>query len=463
MKLKIYKAYIKNILFPERTERSKTILEYYMLILLVFYPLLLFEAKILDLFDGKTLVYFLLTLFSAVVFFYFYKKGPERRIVRLCILDIFFVFTGLILMIRAIMRISQNDMGYEKDAFLWCLIGCYFLLYTVSGKYKHYLTLLLLPAVFLFTALLAYYLKGEELIIGIEALVQKTEGTASWLILTASVSSLLYCLENGRYRQVFYLLMSGTGFLLLFLNHDTTAICITGIILLIIPLAFIPTAALVKKNLLLCFLFLVIAGNYPLLLYTKESGANGQYNLRYGIYIDLLLSIIGVFICKYWDRVPKNRDPESIIMKKMQRWYGQAAAAVGIMLTAVVIMGSRTADLPDKFGIPVLKSFSSSFLKSMHENMSFFQFLLEEYGFIGCMIWICLIILIIRQLLKQWKNAESILKVLIILSFLFIAQTFLYNLQTISTPIYVIILTFALRAGKNYEVDPVCEAGIAKE
>lgn len=463
MKIQIDKLIYKSRLIPEYTEHSKTILEYYILILLVFYPLFLFDDKILSIFNGRILLYYLLTLLSAVFFLYFYKKSPEDSPVKLSILDIAFIFSGLCLMIRAVVRIFQNDMGYEKDAFLWCLIGCYFLLYTVSGKYKHYLTLLLLPAVFLFTALLVYYLKGKELIIGIEALVRQTEGTSSWLILTAAVSSLLYCLENGRYRQIFYLLMSGLEFLLLFLNHDTTAICITGIILLIIPLAFIPTAPLVKKNLLLCFLFLVIAGNYPLLLYTKESGANGQYNLRYGIYIDLLLSIIGVFICKYWDKVPKNRDPEGIIMKKMQRWYGQAAAAVGIMLTAVVIMGSRTADLPDKFGISVLKSFSSSFLKSMHENMSFFQFLLEEYGLIGCMIWICLIILIIRQLLKQWKNAESILKVLIILSFLFIAQTFFYNLQTISTPIYVIILTFALRAGKNYEVEPVCEAGIAKE
>lgn len=149
------------------------------------------------------------------------------------------------------------------------------------------------------------------------------------------------------------------------------------------------------------------------------------YNSLNGIIILLFLSIAGLFICNYWTKIPKDINPEIIIMKKFRRWYGQVLMVTGIVLTVCILTSSPISDLPEKFGIRILKIFSASLILSIQANKSFFQFLLEEYGLMGGIFWIHLTIIIINRLRKQWKKEDSTVKILIVISVIFLVQTFL--------------------------------------
>ena len=92
---------------------------------------------------------------------------------------------------------------------------------------------------------------------------------------------------------------------------------------------------------------------------------------------------------------------------------------------------------------------------SIQANKSFFQFLLEEYGLMGGIFWIHLTIIIINRLRKQWKKEDSTVKILIVISVIFLVQTFFYQLQPISTPMYVIVLTFALYANRSKDKEVI--------
>ena len=86
--------------------------------------------------------------------------------------------------------------------------------------------------------------------------------------------------------------------------------------LLLLPLFYQPTVTLIKRNLVLCFVFLGIMTNLPLLQYLTDVTLHENILTRYGIYIDLFLLCLGGGIKAYWKKVPCNRKSGSRIDEK---------------------------------------------------------------------------------------------------------------------------------------------------
>ena len=245
------------------------------------------------------------------------------------------------------------------------------------------------------------------------------------------------------------MIVSLLGYIALLLHKDTISVCLLGLFLLCIPIVFSPTVSLIRRNLLLCFAFLFIMSSIPLLQYASNISLKEQYDLRYSVYIDLFLASAGVFICQYWEKVPNDRDPDQILMRKFQKWYRRAAAFVLFILTAVVLTGNRMEGITDRFGIKTLKVFAASLQSSIGSAESFYQQLWENYGVVGSFLWSFLCVLFLEKIIKAWRSADVVRKQYLSLSILFLVQTLFYRLQPVSTPAYVVFLALALSEKKE--------------
>lgn len=449
--MKICVAYLKNLMntiFPESSDNTSVIADYYIRIMLFLYPMYLAQDQIWGLFSDKEIIYFILSLLSIILSFVLLRKRKVNQF-RMKFIDIYLILLAIVMVMMITVRLIRKDMDIESEILLLCFFITYFLVRSINSGYKYYLSLLMISAAFLYAGMIKYCLTGTESLFGVEAMLRQPEGTATWLILACCISILLYSKEVKKSWNIFYLFMSAAGFLLLFLYGDMIAACIVWIIILIVPFIFDATVNLIKKNLVLCFMFFFLFSCIPLFQNISGELLEYPYNSLNGIIILLFLSIAGLFICNYWTKIPKDINPEIIIMKKFRRWYGQVLMVTGIVLTVCILISSPISDLPEKFGIRILKIFSASLILSIQANKSFFQFLLEEYGLMGGIFWIHLTIIIINRLRKQWKKEDSIVKILIVISVIFLVQTFFYQLQPISTPMYVIFLTFALYANRS--------------
>lgn len=441
---------IKKILYLPGSSGS-LVVDYFVRIILLLYPLYMTDAKALLIFREKLFLLYLLALVTGILLIVAIANGTADYKTILNKIDIFLILLLLPLILKVIVRIFQGDMTFEKETFLWCLIGIYFLLRGFKTEYQYYVRLFLYASIFLYAGLLGYLLTGTDSWLGIEIMFRQPGAVPSFLLLACGCSSLMYCLYDEKGWDVFYLILSGVGFASIFLYRDMVTVCLMGLFLMTIPVVFRPAVKLVKKNLILCFLFLFAGSNVPLLQIMDWVKIEHPYDLRYSVYMELFLAVAGLALCQYWSKIPQNIDPDKVVMRKFRKWYIQALALSGSVLLSCLLMGERLNALPDKWGITGLKLFGSELRRSVAGNESFIHYLLAEYGIIGCILWLLLGILVIKRLIRQWKKTDCSVRLMCMIGILFWIQSFVYQVQPETAPVYVIFLTFALCADRTEE------------
>ncbi len=442
---------LKKILYCPHGQGRFLVIDYYIVIVLFLYPVYMSDSTIFGIFHEKNFIFSFLTLLTGIFLTVAilcrtlsYKKILSR-------VDLSFLIIVLLLTTTAIYKMIQGDPDFEQETFLACLIIMYFVLRGVRAEYQYYVRLFLYASIFLYIGILGYLLTGTDSWLGIEIMFRQPGAVPSFLLLACGCSSLMYCLYDEDGWKTFYLILSGVGFASIFLYWDMVTVCLMGLFLLTIPIVFSPTVKLVKKNLILCFLFLFVGSNIPLLQTMEWVKIEHPYDLRYSVYIDLFLAVMGVIICQYWSKIPQNIDSDKVVMRKFRKWYIQALALSGSILLSCLLMGERLNALPDKWGVAGLKLFGSELRRSVAENESFIHYLLAEYGIIGCILWILLGILVIKRLIRQWQKTDCSVKLMCMIGILFWIQSFVYQVQPETAPVYVIFLTFALCADRTEE------------
>lgn len=444
------KKYLKNCLFILQTAESSTkIIYFYMYIMLLLYPLFCTDSIVFQVFEGKIFLYCVITILTFLIYVFLLKKNYMKDRMRLRPLDAYLILLAVFLMLKIVDCIIVQDMASGNEIFFCCLIVTYFLLKNIKCNYLYFTRIILLSAVILSPSIIRYCITGNITIFGAELLFVYSEGIASWLILVSCLCILLYSVDQANRYRKFYLVMNVLSYLLLYLCGDMLAICMVGIFILVVPVMFPPTVTLIKKNVILCFLFLFTLSNIPLLQYLEIANIHVQYNIEHSIYIDLLLVLTGLFIMQYKNKIPNNISPDSIILKKVRRWYKNIIISIGIIFMTSILYRKQINNLVDKFGIKELKNFSNSLWQSINKNDGFILAILEDYGIIGVVIWIGVVLMITNRLIKQWRIAGIATKILLLTGSIFIIQSFFYKFQSISTPVFVIPLSFALCADSS--------------
>ena len=75
-------------------------------------------------------------------------------------------------------------------------------------------------------------------------------------------------------------------------------------------------------------------------------------------------------------------------------------------------------------GIQTCKVFVISLIQSINKNEGIIEQLLKDWGLTGVILWIFLIVLLMEYIKKKWKKGNLKIKKLLLLSGLFVVQSF---------------------------------------
>ena len=436
---KTFLKQMREICFPELARDGRIVLDYYIRIMLFLFPLFLASKQILGNLTEKTLLYVLMTCVTAVIFILLVSRGRVLCRVQIVKSELILLMAAILLVLWTAGTVLRGSMEFESAVFLCCLIGTYFLLRFAPGRSAYYLRLLMAAGLVLDAEILAYYFSFTENT-DIRLLLAQPEGTASWLLLAACVASGMYCVEEGERASIFCLAAAAISYLVLFFYQDPVAICITAFFLLMLPLILPATAYLVKRVLLLSFVFLILLSNVPLVQYVGIYRGEMRMTLEYSVYLDLFLGIAGIWVLRYWERVPSERDPKKVVMRRFRRCFVYALSVLGMLTAGCLFYGDGGSSFS-----PVLSGVGAGIRQSLEANQNMIEGVLNDYGIPGGIVWGLVFAMLGMLIAKGWKKAACGLdKVYLMLSALFLFQSFFYGFQPISSPIFVILLVLAL-------------------
>lgn len=453
---------VKKFCCPDLYEGRMAILDIYLRIMCFFYPLYLSDTKILEVFTEKELVYYLLTLLTALLVISFFRRKTIVVKKPLCRIDCILFFLTALLIIKGSIRFAFQEVYFYSEIFFLCLIITIFLLKSFSGNLGYYLNLILFSAFFLYLDMLYQYLTERQGFLGSDIILRQPEA-ASWLLLTFGISSILYEKECRTKRRIFYLLVSIMGIILLFLFGDTVAICLAGIFLLSLPLFYQPSVNLIKRNLTLCFSFLGLLANLPLLQYLTSNTLHDNIFSKYGIYIDFFLLCLAQGIRCYWKKIPTNRNPETVLLRKFQKWYKQVLFIIMSFGLLFFVSGNKILNIPDKLVTGFVRQLYIDLSTSIYINNSFVITLFTYYGIIVFILWIYLLIEVLKILKKYNNKFGEDKKTCLILSVMFLFHTFFYHFGPFNAPISIILLSFALSGNGGKEISSSITVNLRKE
>lgn len=372
----------------------------------------------------------------------------------LCRIDICILAVLLLSITRILMQTVQNRGNYEVCFLVSVCAFAYFILSAEGGTdgfaYTRLLDLFLSACGVIYTVMLLRFLAFPQLSEPIGLLSDDVTALRAFLVFSMTVSVLLYCSNRNTKKDRMYLPIAVVGFFLLFIQKDLIGILLISILFLMIPLVFLPTAELIRRDLIMAFLFFFLLSNMPLIVnYSNFLKIELQYDIKVSIYLDFFLAIAGVFIFSYWERVPKDMPLDRIIMKWLQKVFSFLFRVGGILLAAIWCMDSLEG-VEDGFGIAMLASFSQTLKETVSAADGTFGQALREYGIPGLILTAVTFAAILFRLKKRYDHsAESAL--LTTVAVMFLIQSFFYPQQVVTTPLYAVLVTFALIYKKKAE------------
>lgn len=261
----------------------------------------------------------------------------------------------------------------------------------------------------------------------IESFLTHSAGVSSYFLLVGMVSVYAYCVCRDKMRSVFYLMVSGISFLVLFLNHNIISLWLMGIYFLAVPVMLRPTAILVKRIMQLFFVYLFMLSNMSLLTeYTQFIQSEISYSLEHSVYIDLLVAAGGLVFFHYWDRIPEGMDLERLVLRKMQKAYRFVLTTV-ILVFMVVILGGDWAALPEGISYDMVKSFAVPLAEAVGRNESGILQCFRTIGVLPGIFLIVSIVLFTGRMHRNYASDKPVTAILILISGIFQIQLLFWN------------------------------------
>ena len=120
--MKIYAEYLKslkNTIFPESSDNTSVIADYYIRIMLFLYPMYLAQDQIWGLFTDKEIIYFILSLLSIILSFVLLRKRKVNQF-RMKFIDIYLILLAIVMVMMITVRLIRKDMDIESEILLLC-------------------------------------------------------------------------------------------------------------------------------------------------------------------------------------------------------------------------------------------------------------------------------------------------------------------------------------------------------
>lgn len=441
------------ILFRKSNSVINKIIMCYLLMLFSIFPCYLINETFFEV-TFRLLLFCFLTVMVAAMYIIlllkkqvFYRKKFYR--IDLCI------FTALFYsIVQIIIHIFRNKGSYEMYLLISVVILVYYIL-SAEGRTNHLfqpllMDLFLLSSTLIYTVLLVHFLAVPLLKGPIGLIAEEPAILRAFLILSSMVCILQYCNNRNIVKDRFYLLLAAVGFFLLLLQKDMISILLISMIFLIIPLLYLPTAELIRRDLIAAFIFFIIMSNMAFITnYCSLLQTEIRYDLKVSVYLDLLLAAASLLVISYWQRIPKEIPLDCIVMKFLQRVFWFFIRFFGVLLTAILFLGPLEG-VEGRIGIEMIAGFSKELQNAVMTSDGTFGQVLGEYGILGVILAAITYSVIIVRLKRQYdRSTESAM--LTVIAVMFMVQSFFYKQQVVTTPVYAVLLTFALFYKKNME------------
>lgn len=431
---------IKKIKFLE-----EKIIYIYIITIFSVFPVFLIADKMQNV-TFRWLLYCILTMITAgtCIFLLLQKKINCRK--RFYKIDICMI-TLLILSIgQAIICVFKGE-GNKELYYLICIsILAYFILSVFSKQINDLilcLDLLLIAYVVVYLELFVRLFIFPQFNATIELLIQDKTVMRAFLFLGVMVSILQYCINRKAKKDIWYLATAAAGFFMVAIQKEIIGALMIGVLFLIIPLLFLPTVELFKRNFIMAFMFFFILSSIAIMTnYTNVLKADVQFNLLYSVYLDLAIAVIGILVFSYWGRIPDNIPSEKIVMKRMQKNFFFLFKLYVIFLGTVWCI-EWPEGLTDRLGSKVFLQFVSSLKNELNHIDGTPVQMLREYGLIGIIVVVILCAMIISRVRKNYEYSTQS-AILTTIAVMFIVQSFFYKQQIVTTPVYTVLVTSAV-------------------
>ncbi len=352
-------------------------------------------------------------------------------------------FYGLLDAIGKFFRnLDDGKIDFAYNAFIFSFVIFYFCMAEEKIYKKSYFDLILYSGLVVMGGMLFYYFLGMESDNVFCTFAENTGAVAAYLLLVSMISVYAYCTCTDRLRSLFYLLIAGVSFLLLFLNKNIVSIWLMCFYFIAIPIVLRPTAALLKRDMQLFFFYLFLLCNMSLLtVYTDVLYKKVTYHLELSVYLELLLAICGLIFLHYWDKIPEGIDLDRLVMRKMRRGFQFVFKVMLILFIGILLGGEKWQSLPEGTLYEVMKEFALPLVYSVQQTESGFYDCFAQRGIVESFFVICMCAFIIGRFRKKYQLDKPITTIFLLISVIFMVQLFFWKpIGNIVTVYYMIML-----------------------
>lgn len=426
----------------------------YLIYIFGLFPVYLYSNNF-QTFSVKTLIFFILTIISVVIYIVILIKKKVVLRDKIYQLDINLFILFCVSFFEFVFKVLKGN--YDTNFYLLIIVSIlsYFLISTDKNckSYFHilYLRLFSVCTIIIYTLIIIQNYFAIETIELIGILISDRNCMLSFLILSNMINIILFCISRNKYIDIFYIFSVSIGFILLFIQNDIISILLVGALFLLIPIIFMPTVELVKRNLIILFVYLFLLNNiYWILNYFNILNIGVNFNMFECILLDLIIMVIGILVLEYWDRVPINVNADYVVMKRLYRIFVFLLKIYGLLVIAVLTAGSIKNMPNNSNSIILFKRLYKYTFAGLQQCEGIFKTFLIHYGLLGLGIIIISYVLVAAMLKKNHKRDKKT-AILTTTTIIFMLQSLFYKQQEVTTPIYAILSTFAVFNIQNIE------------
>ena len=438
---------------PAPLEGADFLVDYLLRVLIFLFPLYIYEnnaamgISVKDILFG--IVVMIMTLWCVKNLLFQRKSYASHMGKRVLILY------GAFLLIAITFAVQMSKVSSEVP-HTYLYLGCFMLPFCVSfvGKSRrYYMELLAASFTLIYISIYRYIFTALPTLIGSENLLSNANKLIPLLLLGGSVTAYLYITEKNDKLQKVYLGITAAGLVILFLYGNMAAFLIQFLFIMCLQFLDKPTVTFMKKNMIMLFLYGFCASNAPLLTYFNAKGINKEFDLEYSIYIDIIIAILGLFVTSYWEKIPNDHGEDATLMTRFSKWYKASIAGVMVLIMIAFVFGSRGGNLSNAIGGKAVSGFASSLWNAVNKSNGELWHVLSVYGVIGIVVMMVLGAIIFSMVIRPWLRgeAEPIDKGFIMITVMFLIQSFFFPYSATSTPEYLIFAGFALCVGKSLQ------------
>lgn len=439
---------------------EKKLVSLYIFVLFSVFPMYLLPERLQGI-TFRWILFSLLTLVTvaAYIILLFNKKAFCRK--RLYRIDICMILVLLLSIGQTFLCMFQGKENRETYFLLSICVLAYFAVSALPSGVNDlckivYLDVFLAACWIIYLELMIHFFLFPQHLGVIGLLTQDRTYLQSFLLLSTVICVLQYCFNRNIKKNKWYFLTAAAGFFLQMVQMDIINILLMGVLFLIIPLLFLPTAELIRRNLIMAFLFFLIICNMPLVIKNTSLLKTGlQFTIKDSMYLYLIITFAGVMILSYWERIPKGIPLNHIVMKRMQKTFFSILELYLVFL-ACICFADWPAGMEGRIGGDIFAALFNSIKTGVSQIDGTFGQMLGEYGLAGGVLSGMICVAIISRLRRSYsRSPESALFTTI--AIMYLIQSFFYKQQIVTTPIYVVLVTTAVFQEKNRNCELRCK------